>query len=203
MFKYTKAGIRLIVDQFKLFAKICKLGFLLFNICFYIVALAMNLGNRYVNIALLAVISIYGIFDIFFLGRLKKKQKRAVKRSVKWLKFGIRFLGLASAIYGLYLAAESANAITIILTTLSIIWWVIQVFLEIVVEVIQTKADLLIAGWKKDVEDIKKPVTKVSNFFKKVKGEEIPESDIDQSQIDVLDSYIVEEEKKNHKSKKK
>lgn len=210
MFKYTKAGIKLIVQQFKLFAKIFKFGFLLFTIAYYTYAILtcvgseQKLGNLYVNIALLSIAIIYGLLDLFVIGRLEKKSKKTVKRSFKWLKFVIRFIGLGFTIYALYSATSNINVISIILVTLSIILWVIQVLFEIIVEVLQAKAELLIAGWKKDIEDIKKPVTKVGNFFRKIGGKEIPESDIDQSKIDVLDSYIVEEEeKKNQISTKK
>ena len=207
MFKYTKASIKLVVEQFKLFAKIFKLAFLLFNISYYVFAIFMKIGIFWVNIALLALAILYGIFDFFIIPKFKKKSKRAVKRSFTWAKYLVRLAGLGSAIYALWasFSSGSVNLISALITIVSLIWWVIQVFLEIIIEVIQSKADLIMAGWKKDVEDIKKPVTNVGNFFKKIKGEEIPERDVDQSKIAILDSYIVEEKEKEEleKAKKK
>ena len=205
MFKYTKASIKLVVEQFKLFAKIFKLAFLLFNISYYVFAIFMKIGIFWVNIALLALAVLYGIFDLFIIPKFKKKSKRAVKRSFTWAKYLVRLAGLGSAIYALWasFSSGSVNLISALITIVSLIWWVIQVFLEIIIEVIQSKADLIMAGWKKDVEDIKKPVTNVGNFFKKIKGEEIPESDVDQSKIDILDSYIVEEKEKEEQEKAK
>ena len=69
-----------------------------------------------------------------------------VKRVYKWLKIAIKAFTLGAAIYGLYTAANNVTAISIVLTTLMIIMWVLETILEIVIEVISKEAELLISG---------------------------------------------------------
>ena len=76
MFKYTRAGINLIIKEIKAFIRVFKFGFLLFNISYYTFAIFAKIGNIYVNIALLLLALIYGIFDIFFSVNIKKKTKK-------------------------------------------------------------------------------------------------------------------------------
>lgn len=190
MFKYTLIAKDIIIRDIKKYVALFKYAFLAINVGYYVFAIVTGLGYLWANIALLAVILLYFIFTVITQNIKMKTAKKRVKRTYKWIKIGIKAITLGATLYGIYIAANAVNPISIIITTLMIILWVLETLLEIISEVVASKIDLLIAGWKKDIEDIKKPVSKVGNFFRKLKGEEPIESDYDQSKIDILDNEI-------------
>ena len=117
--------------------------------------------------------------------------KKRVKKTYKWLKLVIKAFTLSSMLYGIYVASNKIDGITIILATLMIITWVLQLLFEIVIQIFEDKKDLLVAGWNKDIDNLKKPVTAVNNFIKRVKGQEIVEIDnIDNKEIKILERKI-------------
>ena len=63
MFKYTRAGINIIIDDIKKLAKIFKYGTLAFSALYYFVAILLKLGNLVVNIILAILFTAYTIFD--------------------------------------------------------------------------------------------------------------------------------------------
>jgi uncharacterized membrane protein len=108
-------------------------------------------------------------------------------------------------IYGIYNAATNVAAISTILATLMIILWVLQVFMELVIAIIEDKYDLILAGWKKDIEDIMMPKTKVDNFFKRIRGQEVPPPPEKSKELLILEKKMQEMElgKKPTKAAKK
>lgn len=197
VFKYTKTSINIIIRDLKKYAKIFKYSALIFTIGYYIFALITKIGNFWINVVLLSLISLYSLFELITINKDLKTTKKVVKRVYKWLKIAIKAFTLGVAIYGLYTAANNVTAISIVLTTLMIIMWVLETILEIVIEVISKEAELLIAGWKKDMEIIKQPATKVGNFFRKLKGEDPIESfDIDEKQIEILEKEMSKNKEK-------
>ena len=84
-----------------------------------------------------------------------------------------------------------------------IIMWVLQLLLEIIIEIVENKAELLIESFNQDIEDIKKPVAFVSNTIKRLKGEEIPEKQ-KSKKIQMLEERIQQkkEQKKTNKEAK-
>ena len=93
-------------------------------------------------------------------------------------------------IYGIYIASSNVNGVTIILATLMILAWVLELLFEIVIALFEDKKDLLVEGWNKDIEDLKKPVTSVNNFIKKIKGEEVIENTKVSKNIKILEKRI-------------
>ena len=103
---------------------------------------------------------------------------------------------IAVMVYGIYTASTNVSAISIILTTLMIIMWAIQLLFEMIVEIFEDKKDLIVAGWGKDIDNLKRPVTTVNNFIKKVKGEDIIEEESNSSkEIRILERKINKDKK--------
>ena len=192
MFKYTKASLKIIVDDIKRIGRIFRYGSLIFTATYFIYALISKTGNFYANVILASLFVAYSIFEIATREKDMKATRKTVKKGYKWLKLFIRALTLVSMLYGIYTATTKITPMSIILATLMIILWVLQFFLALLVEVVESKINLVIAGFR---EDTKKP----SIFGKKDDEEPKPK------EIVILDEQIEKEksEKQEQKRQKK
>ena len=136
------------------------------------------------------------MFDTITHNKDLKQLKKIVRRIYKVIKYSMKTFTLGVMVYGIYTASTNVSAISIILTTLMIIMWVLQLLLEFVVEIFDDKKDLIIAGWSKDIDNLKRPVTTVNNFIKKVKGEDIIEDSSNTSkELRILERKINKDKK--------
>lgn len=186
MFKYTRASIDAIIDDVKKYCNTFKYVSLLVTIGLFTYASIMKYGYFWVNIGLLIFFVLYGLFELVTFNKNFRAAKKLVRRTYRWTKIAINTISLAGVVYGVYMANNSSSAITIILTTLMIILWVLQVLFEIVLEICENRKDLVIDAWNEDINVMKdgvqnvkdtvmKPINSVNNFIKKVRGEEIEE----------------------------
>ena len=90
--------------------------------------------------------------------------------------------------YGIYVAASNVDAISIILATLTIILWILEVLLELLIFVIEPKVKLVIAGVLSDA----RPIINTYNFFKKKDGEININYDEYKKEIAILEKRIGE-----------
>lgn len=201
MIDYTKAAVLLILDDIKKFKKIFKLFSLVFTTGYFIYVLITQSGLLVANIILSILFLGYTIFEFVATKKDIKRIKRVVRRSYSWITLGIKSLTLAAMIYGIYTATKAVSAITIILATLMIVFWVLQVFLELLIQIIENKVDLVVAAVHKDIENVKKPIDSIGNIFKKIRGQEIPPPPEKSKEIIRLEKkiQILEEEKKSRK----
>lgn len=190
MFKYTKAAIDIIIEDIKKISNIFKYGSMIFTILYFIYALFVSAGNFVVNAILLALFTMYCLLDLITNKKNFKLFKKVIRRSYKGLKLSSKLFSLGVMIYGIYIASNNVNGVTIILATLMILAWVFELLFEIVIALFENKKDLLVEGWNKDIEDLKKPVTSVNNFIKKIKGEEIVENNKVSKNIKILEKRI-------------
>lgn len=181
MFKYTKAMLSRIVEDFKRYRRIFNNASLVLTSIYFIYALVKKTGNFYANIVLAVLFVAYTIFEIATRGKGMKKARKSVKKGYKWMKLGIRALTLGAMLYGIYTATTNITPISIILTTLMIILWILQFLLAIACEVIESKINMLVAAVK---EDFKGPKI----FGRKSDEEDKP------YEIVILDEQIEKEE---------
>ena len=196
MFRYTRAAIDILISDIKKYCAIFKCGSMIFTILYFIYALYSKSGNFVVNVVLLSLFSFYTLLDVITHGKELKSLKRFIKKSYKWLKMLTKTFSLGVMIYSIYTASTNVSPISIILATLMIILWVLQLLFEIVIELFENKKDLIVAGWSKDVENLKKPVSTVTNFIKRVRGEEIIEEEDESKEIKLLEKKISESKEK-------
>ena len=197
MFKYTKAAVDIIVNDVRRYCNIFKYGTMMFTLAYFIYSIYAQKGNLVVNIVLLILFALYAILDLVTSKKDYKLFKRFIRKSYKGLKITTKAFSLGVMIYGIYIAAYNVSPISIILATLMIIMWVLEVLFEIVLSIFEDKKDLLVAGWNKDIDNLKKPVTAVNNFIKKVKGEEIIVNDSSSREIKILERKINREKVKS------
>lgn len=194
MFKYTKAAVDIIVNDVKRYCDIFKYGTMIFTLVYFIYSICAKQGNLVVNVVLLSLFSLYVILDLLTLKKDYKLFKRFIRKSYKSLKIVTKAFSLCVMLYSIYIAAYNISPISIILATLMIIMWVLEVLFEIVLSIFEDKKDLLVAGWNKDIENLKKPVTTVNNFIRKVRGEEIiDDSNNSSREIRILEKKINKE----------
>ena len=173
MFKYTRTAIDIIITDIKKFATIFNYGSLIFTSAYFIYALVTKTGNFIANIILASLFVAYTIFYFVTKSMEMKTAKKVVKRSYKWIKIIIKTFTLGAMIYGIYTTTTNVTPISIILATLMIIMYVLQILLELACEIVEDKKDLLVEAVAKDMEIVTKPVSAVGNFVKRMKGEEI------------------------------
>lgn len=191
MVDYSKAAIKIILDDLKKWSKIFKIGFSIFTLVYFIYTFVMEKGNIYVNVVLISLYVIYTLFELITYKKAIKKTKKIIARGYKWLKLLIKAFTLSSTLYGIYVATSNVDGISIILATLMIIVWILQVLLEIIVLVIEPKVKLVIAGVLTDA----KPIINMHNFFTKKEKDWIINYEEYKKEIDIL-SIRVEETKK-------
>lgn len=173
MFKYTRTAIDIIISDIKKFSTIFNYGSLIFTSAYFIYALVTKTGNFIANIILASLFVGYTIFYFITKSMEMKTAKKIVKRSYKWIKIVIKTFTLGAMIYGIYITTTNVTPISIILATLMIILYVLQILLELACEIVEDKKDLLVEAVAKDMEIVTKPVSAVGNFVKRIKGEEV------------------------------
>lgn len=173
MFKYTRTAIDIIISDIKKFSTIFNYGSLIFTSAYFIYALVTKTGNFIANIILASLFVGYTIFYFITKSMEMKTAKKVVKRSYKWIKIVIKTFTLGAMIYGIYTATTNVTPISIILATLMIILYVLQILLELACEIVEDKKDLLVEAVAKDMEIVTRPVSAVGNFVKRMKGEEV------------------------------
>ena len=135
MFMYTRAAIDIVIGDIKRYCNIFKYSSMIFTFLYFGYVLYSKSGNFFVNVILLGLFSSYTIFDLLTHKKDFKPLKKFIRRSYKGIKFFAKTFTLGVMIYGIYTASISVSAISIILATLMIIMWVLQLLLEIVIEI--------------------------------------------------------------------
>lgn len=196
MFKYTRAAIDIVIEDIRRYCNIFKYTSIILTFIYLGYAIYSKSGNFIVNVILLSTLAIYFLFDLFTRNKDNKQLKKIVRRSYKIIKYSMKTFTIGVMVYGIYTASTNVTPISIVLTTLMIIMWAIELLFEMVVEIFEDKKDLIVAGLGKDIDNLKRPVTTVSNFIKKVKGEDIIEDKVDSSkEIKVLEKKIEKDRK--------
>ena len=85
----------------------------------------------------------------------------------------LKIYPLALTIYGFYQTTEKVSFFALLLVCFMIIGWILQIVFEVFGAIFSNRFALIMDGVKADVEEIKRPVTAVGNFFKKITGKEV------------------------------
>ena len=117
------------------------------------------LGMLWANVALLAISVVY--FAIFMIATVPslatkmKKCKKIAQNVYTRTKLLIKFFTLGITLYGIYATTAHVTPFSIILTTLSILAWVLQVLFHIVLIFFIDRFHLLKEALETDVQAIK------------------------------------------------
>jgi hypothetical protein len=123
---------------------------------------------------------------------LNRPVKRQVKRLFNRCKQLVKLFTLGVMVYGICQTAANASPVSVLITALMIIGFVLQILFELVAWFLTNRINLFMEGLKADYETITKPVKTVGNFFKKMAGKEIEEAPEPTKQRLMLDQRVAE-----------
>ena len=177
MLEYSKAAFKKILNDTKKLLYVCNVTMQSFIIIYLIYALCTHAGKLWANIPLLVLCAGYFVFFLVAtkcnpLHKIDPSHKKFAK-VVKYSKLFIKLCTLCVTLYGIYVATTHVTALSIILTTLSLLSWLLQVVFEVICILVEKIYTLLLDAVEADVEVIMKPVTTVKNFIKKATGKEV------------------------------
>jgi len=182
MLDYTKAALHEIQTAFKKAVYWSNFAVQVVYILYLLYALIAGAGFFVANLLLLILSVGYFAFFLVTTGFGKDREaekfkatKKHGKLVYKWSKRAVTAVTLGLTIYGLYTAVEKATGLSVLLSALMVVGWILSFVFDVVTAVIGHYGKMFMEAIEADVEEIKKPMTSVANFFKKMKGEEIEE----------------------------
>lgn len=202
MFDYTKAAFKQTVEDFKKIDFIRNIATQVLYIAYLVYVLCTSVGLLVANILLLVLA--VGYFGFFLFMTLKPPTKR-VKEIIKTIftrsRQLIKLYTLGVMVYGVWLTAEHVTPLALILSSLMIVCWVLQILFEVVFKFFLNRANFIIEGMEADYENMTKPVRTVGNFFKKMTGQEVEEEKAPTKNRIILDQKVAlaREERKRQK----
>ena len=159
MFDYSKAAFDKIKTDFQRFVYRFTIASQILYIAYLIYMLCAPLGMLWANITLLAISVAY--FTIFMIATVpslatKMKKFKSISQNVYTrTKLLIKFFTLGITLYGISATTAHVTPFSIILTTLSILAWVLQLLFHIVLIFFIDRFHLLKEAFEVDVQAIK------------------------------------------------
>lgn len=154
MFDYTRAAGAMILADLKKWRNHFQIFFSLFTLLYLAYCLLRPVGIFYINLSLAVIYVAYTVFQLVTYKTENRRIKKRVARTYKWARLLLRAVTLAGALYGIYVASTAVDGISLILATLTIIMWILQVLLEILTIVIEPRIRLFSAGVMEDVRPV-------------------------------------------------
>ena len=166
MFNNTRTALTQVARDLKFAYRSCTLGVQIFYIAYLIYAILNSIGYLWANITLLAVCTVYLLFTIITLemkGRDFKLLKKNAGHTFRWVKISVKAVVIVSMGYSIYISATEPSPLTIILTVIAVIGWLLSLSLELLSMYVDNRVQLIINGLKEDWQEIKRPVEAVGN----------------------------------------
>ena len=124
MVDYTRAAIEKTINDFKRFGFIFNIVIELLCLSYLAYAIFAGFGIFYLNIVLASVSLAYLIFYII-IGRDPEKKKTFVqtKRGYRYFKIAVHTVSLGITVYGIYIATEEPEFVTVVMAALTTVGW--------------------------------------------------------------------------------
>ena len=206
MFDYTKTAVNKIVADFKKFFHRFSVCAQIVYIAYLIYALFANTELWIINTILLVISVAYFIFFLIATAKdADKKLKKRVKTIFTRCKQVIKLFTLGVMLYGIWQTSTHVDPLSVILTALMIVGWVLQILFEVIFTFFLNKVNFVWEAVQADREEITKPVKNIGNFFKRITGKEIEEEKEPTKNRILLDGMVEEyrEKKSEEKNAKK
>ena len=174
MLDYTKTVIQKIKSDFNALVALFQFATQAFYILYLTYALIKGTGILWVNLILLGLSLAFFAFSVFLkIGKLEpnKQAGKRVKQVYIWSKRVIKLYPIGLMTYTVYATTQSVDTLSVILTALMIVGWVLGIVFELITYFLVSRFEFILEGVKADFEG----VSKVTNFFKRLKGEEVKE----------------------------
>ena len=193
MLDYTRVAISNTVKDFKRLAYIFNISTQLLYIAYLVYALIADIGFFTLNIILLVLSAGYSVFYILTYGNKEIKQERRITaRIYKCSVMLAKCIGLATTVYGIYMATEQVSVVTVVLAALTTVGWTLNVVITLVFYFLEAEARYLISAIEADSEIVTKPKEKITNAIRIVCGEEIEAPETPSKTRRRLDAEVAE-----------
>lgn len=166
MFKYTRAAVNHIVVDVKRLAHVANIVMQSIMILYLGFSLVTERGMPLINGILIGLTAANLLFYLVTYSpaeRGVKKLRRRVSRIYIWSKLLINIVPLASICYSAYVGATDISSLTLILTPVMIILWVMQVVFNLARWYVERSAALFMDGIEMDMQGIRQPLVGVKN----------------------------------------
>ena len=155
MFESTREIINKTIKEFNFTVYFISVISQLITGGYMIYLCTVGAGTIGLNIAMSAICLGYLVLStVHFVAESKeeKKQLSRAKSMLKRVKLAIKTAMLAISVYGIYLADKDMSAMAIILATLSIIMWILEVLFEIIFSYVKIRSSQFIEALKNDIK---------------------------------------------------
>ena len=140
----TKTAFQLIVEDFRRYVMIMKWVFLALSAATLTYGIVTRTGSWIINAALIAVLFIYALLDTIFRIRRNPNPTKKLRVGYAWIRITLNAMSIAGSVYALYSSTiNQVKPIEIVLAALSMMMFILKVLLEITLEVLSSKWDLL------------------------------------------------------------
>jgi hypothetical protein len=174
MLDYTRGALNKVLEDFKKIALAVNIGVQVFSILYLVYALIARTGFFAVNLVLLALTVAYFLFFLIMeFTNGAKKTRKIVREIYSWGKRVIKAFTIGLTTYGLFVVTRDFNPLSLFLLLMMVLGFILDILFCFIIRFLTAEIELIITGVKLDVEEIKKPIQAVGNFFKRIKGEEV------------------------------
>ena len=176
MLDYSKAALKQVESDFKMLVHLLTLSGLVTYLIYIVYALVTNAGEGWINITLGAATLSYLVYYLtcYYITGVDSDSRR-VGKSYKVFKLAMKAISLLTAIYGIYNTAGRVSAVSVIITSLMVVVWILQVLFELVSYFVRTRLRLIVEGLEADFENMIKPLTAARDFARKIVGKPVAE----------------------------
>ena len=177
MLDYTVESVNKTVNDLKRIFYIFSASVQALCIVYLVYLLVIGEGFFAANIILLVLSTSHFVFHTICYGNGGKARRKllGIKNVLRYAKLAIRAITLGVAIYGIYVATTHLTPVSIILTSLMAVCWILQIIFEFVCYFVESRATLIINAMKRDAESVISPIRSVGSFVKRAAGYESPQ----------------------------
>lgn len=176
LFQNTRTAISKTIDEIKLFILVFTLISEVAYVGYLIYAIIAGLGNLYVNITLIAITAFYTGLYVANHSTKDKRLKRFEKNTkhvLNWTKILAKGFEVGVIVYTIVISGNSFTPLTAVFSVLTIIAWVVQLVLELIVMYVEARWELLYSSFMKDVEPVMHPVKTAKEWVQTNVGDKV------------------------------
>ncbi len=194
MLDYTKIALNQIWTELKRLGYFIEVASKTVPILYLIYALFAGTGLWYANAILLVLAAAYFIFFLSMTEYGKTPDGKKVKKKVdvfyKNSRRLVKLFTLGVAVYGLIMTASDVNPLSLLLTVLMIVGWVLEIVFDFLIKIIGAKVGFIVSALEADIDTALKPLKTAGNFFKRVTGQEVPPEKEPSKNRQILDEKL-------------
>ena len=129
--------------------------------------------------------------------------KKRVRAAFKRCKQLVKLLTLGITVYSAFTTANHVTPLSLFFLAFLITAFVLQILFDVILSIFVGRIHFLWDAVEADIQELKKPVTSVGNFFKKLTGKEVETPTPNKNQLYLEEKVIQEKERKRAEKRAK